>query len=980
MHSAAWPYILLLLLSAGLSAVLAVLAWQRRPAPGAASGSWLLWALCEWCLTYALALGSPDAWWAGFWSRLRFAGIAAAPVAWLSLALRYTGRPAPISVRSLAIILIVPAVTQILSWDSRSALMFGAPVADAPPPFYGVVLTPGPWYWVHTGYSYLLLLVGIVVLLAWLARTREHYQGQVTLIAVAVLVPWAGNVVTQLGIAPNPHLDLTPFCFVLSAVAVFVAMFRYRFLNLVPVARDAVVEGMSDGIIVVDWQDRVVDLNPAARQVLKCTSGEAVGRPIGEFLGVWSQLAPKLPFLPQAHGELSARIGGVERSFDVSVSSLGERSGRLQGRLVVLHDITDLKATQQSLQRNEQRYRTLFETSSDAILMAGVDGRVIDCNHSACIQYGCTRETLLGLPVSDLVGSGEDGAMGAFGHASASEEGVFVTTYGRRRDGGTFPAEVRTQLVQVGEEPCAVTFVRDITDRKQAESMWQWRDTLLRSVADNSPLAFYVVDDRDDRVLYANQQFCDLWGLPALQVGLQQGEGLAGEEVGAALQRQVADPGGFDQQWTRLRGEIPRTVVEQDLALADGRTLRWFSAQVRDSHGRYFGRLHIFEDTSDRKRAEDAQRLAAVGQLAAGVAHEFNNILCSMRLRADLAHYRQAPGEYEELVRVVLEGAQKGAQICDDMLSFARPTRPARVMAPIERPLETALSLAESRLTAGKVTVRRQYDTDGWLVSIDTAQIEHVFLNLILNACDAMSDGGLLTLTTSYDPLAGGQVVVELGDTGCGIRPEHLPRLFEPFFTTKGRLGESDIPGTGLGLAVSHGLLKAHHASISVRSEWGQGTVFEVRFEAYAAEAQVSAADPPAMAVGSAESLGRVLVAEDEAEVRATVEEALESQGYRVVTVGTVPEATAVLETEDFELVVTDLLMPGGDGRAVVQAACRSAANPPVLVITGNAAPALDHELRRVGAAHWIAKPFGLAELLQAVETVLCGARLAHRD
>lgn len=965
----AWPYILLLLLSAALSAVLAVLAWQRRPVPGAASACWLLWALCEWCVAYALALGSQDVWWASFWSRLRFAGIAAVPVAWLSLTLSYTGRPGPMSVRSLTLLLIVPAITQLLTWDSRSALMFEGLVLEAPPPFYGVEFRPGLWFWVHTAYGYVLLLVGVVVLMSWLARTKEQYYGQALPLAIAALVPWAGNIVTQLGIAPNPYLDLTPFCFVLSAVAVFVAMFRYRFLNLAPIARDAVLEGMRDGVIVVDWMDRIVDLNPAARQIVGARGQGMVGRLVGEVLPVWEQLASKASFLPKAQVQWSTRVGGAQRDFAVDVSPLQERPARLQGRLVVLHDITDLRASQESVRRSEQRYRALFEASNDAIFVTAVDGRVVDCNQSAGRLYRSTRERLIGLPIVDLIRPATDGdALGK--DSGLAGGGEPVPAWGVRRDGDCFPAEVDRQPAKVGDEPCTVVFVRDVTERKRVESQWERENTLLRSIAGNSPLAFYVVDGRDDRVLYMNQRFCDLWGLPPTDADPEGAETPTGETIGAALQRQVADPGSFGELWARLRGEIPRTVVEQDLALADGRTLRWFSTQVRDGQGRYFGRLHIFEDNSDRKRAEDTQRLAAVGQLAAGVAHEFNNILCSMRLRADLARLRRTPNEYEELVRVVVEGAEKGAQICDDMLSFARPAPPQRVSTPVEQPLEAALSLAGRRLTAGPITVRKEYHTAGWLVSIDPGQIEHVFLNLILNACDAMPEGGTLSLKTWFDPLAGGQVVVEVSDTGCGIRREDLPRIFEPFFTTRGLLGTSELPASGLGLAVSHGLLQAHHATISVRSEWGQGTTFEVRFGAHErrSESRTEAESAPAAPLTT--SPARVLVVEDEDEVRATIEAALQSEGYQVVTVASAPEAKSLLETGTFDLVVTDMLMPGGNGKTVVQAARQSAGNPPVVVITGKPDPALEQELGLAGVARVVAKPFGLSDLLAAVRAV----------
>jgi two-component system, cell cycle sensor histidine kinase and response regulator CckA len=961
------PYALPLLLAAALSGALAVVAWLRRPTPGATTAAVLMLALGEWCLTYLLALTAPDAFWAGFWSRARYLGISVVPVAWLVLALRYTGRQSWSSWPNLGALLVVPAVTQVLVWHPSSRLMFAGPQPTAPPPFDVVELAPGPWYWVFTGYSYLLVLVGLSLLVGWLSRCRSHYHGQVALLVVAAVVPFAGNVLVQCGVLPNAHLDITPFCFLLSALATMVAIFHCRFLSLTPVAVDAVLEGMRDAVLVLDWQDRVVDLNPAAQRLLRVRANQAVGQPVATLLEAWARVAPKLPYLPQLHEEVLLREAGEVRCFDMTVTPLDEPRTRQRGRLVVLHEITELKAAQAALQENEQRYRTLFETSTDAIFLETLEGRILDCNHSACEQYGYQREEMLALTMAGLVPPEIADLASPLGRDLA-HSGQFVEALGRRKSGEVFPVEVRTRLVQVGDMPLAVAFVRDLTERRQAEQNRTWKDTLLRAMAENSPLAFYVVDDRADTILYCNRCLCELWRLEGLEERVQSAKPPPGAEVGTALLRQVADPQEFDRLWRQLRNEIPRTVLEQDLVLADGRVLRWFSAQVRDFAGHYFGRLHIFEDISDRRRAADAQRLAAMGQLAAGVAHEFNNILCSMRLRADLARFRQRREEYEELVRVVIEGSQAGGRICDDMLSFARPDEPTRQAMPIEQAVETALHLCQPQLAAAQVRVQQRYHTGGRLVDVDPGQMEQVFVNLILNACDAMAGGGTLVVATDCDPLAGGQVVVEVSDTGSGIRPEHLPHIFEPFFTTKGRLGESEVPGTGLGLAASHGLLQAHGANISVRSEWGQGTTFELRFAAHSQQVDEPAATGPAsQRETSPGSPRRVLLAEDEIEVRSSMVEALEGQGYSVVTAATVSEALAALRAGSFDLVITDLLMPDGDGMEVVVAAAHLPRRPPVLVITGKASESLDHQLWAAGASRWMAKPFGLSDLLSAV-------------
>jgi CheY-like chemotaxis protein len=174
-------------------------------------------------------------------------------------------------------------------------------------------------------------------------------------------------------------------------------------------------------------------------------------------------------------------------------------------------------------------------------------------------------------------------------------------------------------------------------------------------------------------------------------------------------------------------------------------------------------------------------------------------------------------------------------------------------------------------------------------------------------------------------------------------------------------------------LAASHGLLKAHGANVTVRSEWGQGTTFELRFAAHSPQAKEPATTGLASQRETSPGLPmRVLLAEDEIEVRSSMVEALEGQGYDVVTAATVPEALAALRAERFDLVITDLLMPEGDGMELVAAAARLPSRPPVLVITGKASESLEHQLWAAGASRWMAKPFGLAELLSAVAELSC--------
>lgn len=392
---------------------------------------------------------------------------------------------------------------------------------------------------------------------------------------------------------------------------------------------------------------------------------------------------------------------------------------------------------------------------------------------------------------------------------------------------------------------------------------------------------------------------------------------------------------------------------------------------------RYGGRPAILTSARDitaRKRAEEAQRMAALGQLAAGVAHEFNNVLAGMSARAQVARSLHTPQTTEDLIDAVLRLAARGCEIGRNLMSFARPGEPQREPLQVEDQLEEALLLTSHELGNNQIELVRNYRARPRLVCADSSQVQQVLVNLLINACHAMPEGGQLVLETDYlpDAAGGGEVVVRIRDTGVGIAPENLPRVFEPFFTTKGRYGESPRPGAGLGLSVSRGLIQAQGGSISLQSQIGVGTVAEVRLTAY---------DGPRPPVGSnpaapvEEALpaghGRVLLAEDEADIRQAVTLALEASGYEVTAVGSVKEAMRSLIRCRPQVIVSDLMMPGGDGRQILELTRNMLAAPAVVFITGKSEDRLIPGLLESGAAAVLPKPFDIKELVSTVYRLL---------
>lgn len=359
------PYALPLLASAALAFALSVMAWRRRSTPGASTMAALTAAILLWCVTYALELLSASLAAKMFWTKLEYVAFVSIPVLWLVFVLQYTGREQWLTRRNLVLVSVVPATILLLVWTNPlHGLIHRSVGLDTGQPYTLLAITYGPAFWLHGLYVYSLMATAALILLrTYLAGTGIH-RTQTGLLLIASLIPLAGNVLYVFRGGPVPLIDLTPMLFTVAGLLSVWSLFRFRFLDITPFARDLLIEGMADGLVVVDGRYRAVDFNSAARKMLGMTADQPVGQPIETLLPVQPARFPWLADSPAARWE--AVLDSPQRFVDLQVAPLIRRNQTPRGWLVVMRDVSDQKRAE-AAERSQSAYVAALRHASAAL-------------------------------------------------------------------------------------------------------------------------------------------------------------------------------------------------------------------------------------------------------------------------------------------------------------------------------------------------------------------------------------------------------------------------------------------------------------------------------------------------------------------------------------------------------------------------------------------------------------------------------------
>lgn len=330
-------------------AVLASLSWRSRGTRSAPTFALLMAGVAVWGLAYALELASTTLAAKVLWSKVEYLGIVVVPVAWLAFALQHTGREHLLTRRSLALLAAPSALTLLLVWTNEAHRLIWATIRLVAGGHLMLwKASYGPAFWAFTGYAYLLLLLGSLLLCWTIVRWPGLYRGQASALLAGVAAPWAANAIYNLGLSPA-GIELAPLAFAITGLSFAWALYRWRLLDVVPVARDTVFDSISDGVLVLDARGRIVDINPAACRIVRRARQELVGQEIERVLSRRPDLFERFRGRDAASEEVSLGADGVERVYHTRLTPICERGGRVSGRLVVLSDITASKRTERAL-------------------------------------------------------------------------------------------------------------------------------------------------------------------------------------------------------------------------------------------------------------------------------------------------------------------------------------------------------------------------------------------------------------------------------------------------------------------------------------------------------------------------------------------------------------------------------------------------------------------------------------------------------
>ncbi|MCX5861684.1 MAG: PAS domain S-box protein [Deltaproteobacteria bacterium] len=742
---------------------------------------------------------------------------------------------------------------------------------------------------------------------------------------------------------------------------------------------EQLVDNSPDAIAVIDLEDKVARINPAFTKLFGYTDEDALGHSLNHLV------AP-----PDRVDEAEAMSLAARRGNRIDVDTVRKRKDgslidvSLGGSLIIVdgaqvgffgiyRDNTDRTRALLALQQSEELYRALVESIPYGISEMDVKGIITFANSTQSRITGYSRQELIGMPSLQLLADdSERKEFIRFGPSLLTNNPPPETWFGkiRTRDERLLDVQVdwNYKRDEKGNVIGFITILTDVTERKRAEEAIKESEEKYRLVVEHASEGIVILQDW--QVKYANPRLKTITGYST-------------EEIASMPLRDIIHPDDFD-----LANKFRRQILDSEPVLGGHVAFRLFChdgtvmwTQVSGVLIRWEGKpgvlCFVTDITEARKMQEDLvkiEKLDSIGVLAGGIAHDFNNLLTAILGNVSLARLGLHAGDRRsERLGEAEKACYRARDLTQQLLAFAKGGAPIKQTVSLKGVIRDTIEFA---VRGSQCTGDVFSDPDTWPVDVDPGQLGQVFTNLCINACQAMPQGGRISVrienvvVTQGDPIAleeGRYVRVSVQDHGEGIAAEHQPKIFDPYFTTKPK-------GSGLGLATSYAIVKNHRGLITLESKLGEGSTFYIYLPASEAEIRKETdLEQPAEQA----SRGKVLLMDDEESIRSLVVDLLSMIGYEVEASRDGAECVQIYERslksdKPFDVVILDLTIPGGmGGEAAVKALLKIDPHVKAVVSSGYADAPIMAECRDYGFCDVIPKPYDVAELCRILERVM---------
>ncbi len=718
-------------------------------------------------------------------------------------------------------------------------------------------------------------------------------------------------------------------------------------------AMQMALEQQSWDIVIADYTLPVFSA-PAALKLLQNLKLDLpfiiVSGTIGEDIAVASMKAGANDYIIK--GNLARLVPAVERE-------LREAQERHKRHI-----------TEQALRDSEARYRLLFESNPHPMWVFDAETLTfLAVNQAAIAHYGYSEAEFLQMSITDIIPPEDIDRLHQTLSVTKDEKKVSIWKH-QKKDGSLIDVEVVIHTLTFAGREANLVLVDDITETKQAEQKIREQAALLDIATD----AIFV-RDMAHNILFWNKGAERLYGWQATEA--------LGKNAIALLNK----PGETLPPFTAIEATLVNTGKwqgELQQVTKNGKNItvesRWSLVLDEASHPKSI--LTVSTDITEKKQLEQqflrAQRLESLGTLASGIAHDFNNILTPILAVAQLLPLKlpNIDDNSQQLLKMLESSAKRGADLVQQILSFTRGgAEGSRTIVQVRHLIADVVQVAR-RTFPKSIETQMDIAPDLWTLLADATQIHQVLMNLIVNARDAMLDGGNLTISAEnlwidenyarmyVDAEVGSYIAITISDTGVGISPEIIDRIFDPFFTTK-EVGK----GTGLGLSTVMGIVKSHGGFVNVYSEVEKGS----RFKIFLPSRQVAESPPD----GNGELLNGnnelILVVDDEVAICEIAKTTLETHNYQVLTASDGIEALALYaqHKKKISAVLIDMMMPGMDGSTTILTLQRMNPDVQILAISGLMLNWTNAQKISLGIQKFLPKPFTAEALLSSLKSLL---------